>query len=132
MKTKILLLTALFALVALAMACGNSPANSNNAVKPANTVASTPIVVSTANSAPVNTSPGNKMSGTPATSMAGNKPPMSTGAPNPAAADEPMNKVATTKKPPKGATAVCKDGTYSFSKTDAGQCSGHGGVDKKF
>ncbi|MGH7783312.1 MAG: DUF3761 domain-containing protein, partial [Candidatus Binatia bacterium] len=39
--------------------------------------------------------------------------------------------VATTQKPPKGATAVCKDGTYSFSKTDSGQCSGHGGVDKK-
>jgi serine/threonine-protein kinase len=35
---------------------------------------------------------------------------------------------ATT--PPKGATAQCKDGTYSMSKTHSGACSGHGGVDK--
>jgi hypothetical protein len=29
---------------------------------------------------------------------------------------------------PAGATAECKDGTYSFSKTHSGSCSHHGGV----
>jgi hypothetical protein len=29
---------------------------------------------------------------------------------------------------PKGATAQCKDGTYSTAKTPRGACSGHGGV----
>jgi invasion protein IalB len=29
---------------------------------------------------------------------------------------------------PPGATAVCKDLTYSMSKTASGRCSGHGGV----
>jgi hypothetical protein len=32
--------------------------------------------------------------------------------------------------PPAGATAKCKDGTYSMSKTVKGRCSGHGGVAK--
>lgn len=30
--------------------------------------------------------------------------------------------------PPKGATALCRDGTYSFSRNRRGTCSGHGGV----
>jgi len=30
---------------------------------------------------------------------------------------------------PKGATAKCKDGTYSHSKNQSGACSKHGGVD---
>ena len=29
---------------------------------------------------------------------------------------------------PAGATAQCRDGTYSYSKTRSGTCSGHGGV----
>lgn len=32
--------------------------------------------------------------------------------------------------PPKGATAQCRDGTYSFSRSRRGTCSGHGGVAK--
>ena len=31
-------------------------------------------------------------------------------------------------KPPEGATAECRDGTYSFSKNRRGTCSHHGGV----
>jgi Protein of unknown function (DUF3761) len=30
--------------------------------------------------------------------------------------------------PPSGATAVCRDGDYSFSTHHTGTCSGHGGV----
>ena len=32
--------------------------------------------------------------------------------------------------PPKGATAQCRDGTYSFSQNRRGTCSHHGGVAK--
>jgi hypothetical protein len=34
-----------------------------------------------------------------------------------------------TNTPPAGATAQCRDGTYSFSEHRQGTCSGHGGVD---
>lgn len=34
----------------------------------------------------------------------------------------------TAGSPPAGATAQCKDGTYSFSQHRSGTCSGHGGV----
>lgn len=33
---------------------------------------------------------------------------------------------------PRGASAQCKDGTYSFSKHRKGTCSGHRGVSKWF
>jgi hypothetical protein len=35
---------------------------------------------------------------------------------------------ATTDAPPPNSTAVCRDGTYSFSEHRSGTCSGHGGV----
>jgi hypothetical protein len=35
---------------------------------------------------------------------------------------------AAIKAPPPGATALCRDGTYSFSQTHSGTCSHHGGV----
>ncbi|MDP4267810.1 MAG: DUF3761 domain-containing protein [Bacteroidota bacterium] len=33
-------------------------------------------------------------------------------------------------KQPEGATAICRDGTYSFSRNRRGTCSHHGGVKK--
>jgi len=35
---------------------------------------------------------------------------------------------ATASSPPPGATALCRDGTYSFSQHRSGTCSHHGGV----
>ena len=46
------------------------------------------------------------------------------------------SKGQTVKRPencpvaPKGATAQCRDGTYSFSQSRRGTCSRHGGVAK--
>ena len=46
------------------------------------------------------------------------------------------SKGETVKRPencsaaPQGATAQCRDGTYSFSKSRSGTCSHHGGVAK--
>ncbi len=50
-----------------------------------------------------------------------------------AAADQPAIHVAATATPtnsgdPSDATAKCKDGTYSYSKTASGTCANHGGI----
>ena len=53
----------------------------------------------------------------------------------PAAAPAPAAKAAAAPAPaapagaPAGATAKCKDGSYSQAKTHKGACSKHGGVD---
>jgi Protein of unknown function (DUF3761) len=39
-----------------------------------------------------------------------------------------VNRPVAAPGPPPGATAKCKDGTYSFSQHRQGTCSGHGGV----
>jgi len=39
-----------------------------------------------------------------------------------------VHRPVTAPGPPAGATAKCKDGTYSFSQHRSGTCSGHGGV----
>ena len=40
----------------------------------------------------------------------------------------PATVAAQQKAPPTNATAECKDGTYSASRTARGACAGHGGV----
>jgi hypothetical protein len=39
-----------------------------------------------------------------------------------------VHRPVTTPKAPNGATAKCRDGTYSFSQHRSGTCSGHKGV----
>jgi hypothetical protein len=39
-----------------------------------------------------------------------------------------VHRPVSAPAPPAGATAECKDGTYSFSQTRSGTCSHHGGV----
>jgi hypothetical protein len=41
----------------------------------------------------------------------------------------PVTQGAATSAAPAGATAQCKDGKYSKSKSHSGACSKHGGVD---
>jgi hypothetical protein len=35
---------------------------------------------------------------------------------------------ARTERAPAGASAICRDGSFSFSRHHSGTCSGHGGV----
>ena len=46
------------------------------------------------------------------------------------AASSSSSKPASGNTDPTGATAKCKDGTYSKSKSHSGACSHHGGVDQ--
>jgi hypothetical protein len=63
--------------------------------------------------------------------------PAEAAAPTPAPAAAPVGKPRATSIPsgtqpgaPEGATALCKDGSYSMSKQHGGACSHHGGVAK--
>lgn len=40
----------------------------------------------------------------------------------------PLGLIATPPAAPVGATAMCRDGSYSFSQHRSGTCSRHGGV----
>jgi serine/threonine-protein kinase len=51
---------------------------------------------------------------------------VATAAPAPVVAPPPQNPYAAATAA--GASAVCADGSWSFSKTRSGTCSGHGGV----
>lgn len=48
--------------------------------------------------------------------------------PPPAPTPEPTPQPAPQTGPPAGATALCNDGTYSYSQHRSGTCSHHGGV----
>jgi|GraSoiStandDraft_4_1057263.scaffolds.fasta_scaffold119910_1 hypothetical protein len=39
-----------------------------------------------------------------------------------------VHRPVRAERPPPGATAKCRDGTYSFSQNHRGTCSHHGGV----
>jgi len=43
---------------------------------------------------------------------------------------ETVKRPENCSKAPQGATAQCRDGTYSFSRSRRGTCSHHGGVAK--
>jgi hypothetical protein len=43
---------------------------------------------------------------------------------------ETVKRPENCASPPKGATAQCRDGSYSFSQNRRGTCSRHGGVAK--
>ncbi|GAA1736491.1 G5 domain-containing protein [Aeromicrobium alkaliterrae] len=60
-------------------------------------------------------------------------PPAPTGCPNGTYENSAGNTVCRpyeSDAPPAGATAQCKDGTWSFSQSRSGTCSGHGGVSR--
>jgi hypothetical protein len=40
-----------------------------------------------------------------------------------------VHRPVLANRPPDGATAQCRDGTYSFSEHHRGTCSHHGGVE---
>jgi len=44
--------------------------------------------------------------------------------------DETVQRPTYYSSPPTGSTALCRDGTYSFSRNRRGTCSHHGGVSK--
>lgn len=76
---------------------------------------------------------------TPSSSPAASAPPASGAAMKAAAPATPAasgtsssssSKSTTGNTDPTGATAKCKDGTYSKAKTHSGACSKHGGVDQ--
>jgi Protein of unknown function (DUF3761) len=128
MKNKLII--TLIASALFAMACGGPAANSNNAntMKPANTMSNTMsnAPANTMSNAASNTTAANTMA---ANTTAANKTPANTKAAN-VKTDKDTAAANKPAKPKKGDTFLCKDGTYSDSKTSQGACSGHGGIDK--
>jgi len=91
MKTRALLTTTLLGTLAMAGACGNSPVDSNNAVKPASTVSTVAAVANNSNAAGMGNSsmPNSSMANKPAGANPGtaNNSAARKQTPNPAAAD---------------------------------------------
>ena len=89
-------------------------ANSGAAAAPASTESASPAATPAPNAAP-----------------ASKAAPAATAAPKaaaPAGTAAPKAAASTGNTDPTGATAKCKDGTYSKSKHHEGSCSHHGGV----
>lgn len=84
----------------------------------------TPSVVVTRVPSPTSTStPSNSSSPTPSLS------PTPTPTPTPTVTRSPSPTATSSISWPQDSSARCKDGTFSYSKTRSGTCSGHGGVD---
>jgi hypothetical protein len=86
------------------------------------------LLTQTASQAPSSGSSAQQTSGTPNTNPA--KPKCADNGTYVNSQGQTVKRPENCTTAPEGATAQCRDGTYSFSKNRRGTCSHHGGVAK--
>lgn len=130
----------LFALLCGVVSCAPSPAATSAAMAPAGQTDPVPVLAPTTSLPPAATAPLTSTSrrSAPTSTYSTPRRPHTTaqlpGSGNPYGdtytnvdGNQIQRPVAAASQP-SGATAQCKDGTWSFSKHRSGTCSGHGGV----